>query len=133
MALTTVTLEDTAGMCYQIRADDETSVAQLMPAIIVALQLPIFDGDGRPAGYHLSYQGRRLRESETLASIGAQPDVTLIIVPELTAGGSWIVILATAASIGSIVQVILMVTDMWLKKLPKQISRQGRQKNQQAK
>jgi proteasome lid subunit RPN8/RPN11 len=83
----TIMLEDhTGNISRQARMDEKANVAQLIPAIITALKLPITDNAGRAMTYHLSHSGRRLQENETLATAAVEGGDTLTIVPEMTAG-----------------------------------------------
>lgn len=82
-----VLLEDhTGNIARQARVDENAPLAQLVPAIISALKLPLSIDSGRLMTYHLSHGGQHLLEKETLASAGVKQGDTLTIVPEMTAG-----------------------------------------------
>ncbi len=82
-----VMLEDhTGNKRHQVKMAETAQVEKLIPATVTALGLPMTDQAGRPMTYHLSYQGRRLQEEETLDSVGIEPGETLTLVPEMTAG-----------------------------------------------
>ncbi|HEY1353105.1 MAG TPA: hypothetical protein VGF67_26115 [Ktedonobacteraceae bacterium] len=71
---------------------------------------------------------RKLNDDSKLGEVVKDGD-TLRIFPESRAGG-WIEILTAAASIGSVVQVALMVADMWSRRQKKQrSSRSSKQKS----
>ena len=88
MPLTIILEDHTGNISRQARMDEKANVAQLIPAIITALKLPITDNAGRPITYHLSHGGRRLQENETLAGAEVQAGDVLTIVPEMTAGAA---------------------------------------------
>lgn len=79
-----VMLEDHMGnISRQVRMDEKSVIANLIPAIITNLKLPMVDIAGRPMVYHLTHNGRRLQEAETLATADVQQGDTLTIVPEM--------------------------------------------------
>ena len=82
-----ITLADhTGNKQHQVKMAETAQIEKLIPATVTALGLPMTDQAGRPMTYHLSYNGRRLQEGETLDEIGVQPGETLTLVPEMIAG-----------------------------------------------
>src|SRR6266566_5960299 len=87
MSTIQITLEDHHGnILHRAKMADGAEVSRLLPALITTLRLPIIDDAGRPITYHLSHNGRRLQESETLSEASVQPGDTMVLVPEMTAG-----------------------------------------------
>jgi hypothetical protein len=83
-----ITLEDhTGNVSHQAKVVENVPVQRILPAIVTALGLPIINPMGRAIIYHLSHDGRRLQEDETLEAAGVKDGDTITIVPEMTAGG----------------------------------------------
>lgn len=86
MAIQVILEDHTGNKRHQVKMVEKASIDKLIPATVTALGLPMTDQAGRPMTYHLSYNGRRLQEEETLDSVGVQPGETLTLVPEMIAG-----------------------------------------------
>jgi WD40 repeat protein/nucleoside phosphorylase len=84
MAITVLLEDHTGNISRQARIDERATVAQLIPAIITALRLPIDDNARRPITYHLNHQGHRLLEYETLTVAGVSAGETLKIIPTIS-------------------------------------------------
>ena len=70
----------------QVDIDPNASVKRLIPKLVPILGNSLTDVQGRRIRYNVAYNGRRLQEDETLASVGVQPGEALTLVPEMTAG-----------------------------------------------
>lgn len=64
-------------------------MSQLIPALITKMNLPVSQG-GQPLKYEFDHKtsGKRLKETDTLASAGVQDGDTLILLPTIIAGSS---------------------------------------------
>jgi len=85
MAITVILQYHTGNIAHEARMAADAEVKRLIPAVVTAMGLPITDPAGRPITYHLSHNGRRLQENETLQSAGVQNVDSLTLVPEMTA------------------------------------------------
>lgn len=67
---------------------DDVPVAELLPELVSALELPITGPDGRPMNYRMDSKalGRELQDSETLAAAGVPDDDRLMLTADITAG-----------------------------------------------
>lgn len=84
-----VTLEDHNGNTSRAAKLAETApIAQLLPAVVSALGLPVLDSAGRPVVYHMSHNGQQLQDADTLESVGVAVGDTITIVPVMTAGAA---------------------------------------------
>ncbi len=97
-------------------SDDLTS-EQVIRALIDEKFISSIDDPTR--SYMLSIKGRStIAEGQTLASAGVvSGSVIRVSVTQRGGGAAWIEILAIAASLSSIAQVVLMVADLWSRKI----------------
>jgi hypothetical protein len=80
--------DHTGNKRREARIRSDAPVFQLIPALVAALRLPVFDPSGRPVTYHLASGGCQLQEEDALESGEVVDGAVLSIIPEQTAGGA---------------------------------------------
>jgi len=65
---------------YHMRINEQACISELLPAIVVQLDLPRVDSAGGSIIYHLSYSGRLLQNTETFTSALVQEEDTLLLI-----------------------------------------------------
>ena len=76
------------GASESVMVERDVSVAELLPELVSALELPTTGPDGRPMNYRMDSKslGRELQDSETLAAAGVPDDDRLMLTADITAG-----------------------------------------------
>jgi hypothetical protein len=89
MADATVRLQLPNGDVKKVEMPNDVPIGELMPELIMALQVPITGPDGRYMSYRLDSMalGRPLKESETLSGAAVPAEDRLTLSPIVTAGG----------------------------------------------
>jgi len=81
-------LDQTGAKTVKARIAPTVTVSKVIPSIITKMMLPITSPDGTAMSYSLDWKegGKRLREDQTLQSIGIKSGDHLIVYPEIVAG-----------------------------------------------
>src|SRR4051812_41670958 len=111
-----ITIVDMAGKKFRAEVPEDIAVGRILPQIVNKLRLPNTGYADRPLRYRLVHNGLHIREDDTLEGVGVQHGDTIRLVVDLVAGAPIPDFLIIAASVATVVQVILMVVDMWSKK-----------------
>lgn len=83
-----VVVDQTGSKKTPVELPDDVQMKRLIPALVTKMSLPVTNASGEPISYKFDHirTGKRLKDDDTLASIGAQADDRLKLIPEPTAG-----------------------------------------------
>lgn len=70
----------------EARLSNASPMRELVPALVLALDLPQVDQSGRAVRYYLAFGRTALKPTDTLHSANVQDGSTVTLVPEMTAG-----------------------------------------------